>query len=200
MSLDDWKASLAQLNPDQRRELIQFMQAMDSSTSSPPPSAAPTASNPQAGSKWTTPVIVIITLVIVAAVIGWGIGTWNKQQRIQERALDIKEKAIAEEQEARRPRSPTNMEFLRSNLGRDVTIRGVPQGFEVGMLFFHRNPDQGLRVEIFEPHVVLYQSTQLEEWVKNGTELEVFGTLITDPQSGGPMIDVKKQNQIKVVD
>lgn len=205
MSLNDWKASLSQLSPEQRQELIEFLQALNIASGHSSP-ASPAASHPSmpgnrghAAPRWQMPVIIICIVLLLAGGIGWAVGTWKKQQALKENTLNREQQLQLEEAEARRPRSPTNMKFLRSQIGREVTVRGIPQAYEVGMLFFHKNKDQGLRVEIFEPHIVLYQSTQLEEWVKNGTELEIFGTLVTDPQSGGPMIDVKQQNQIKVV-
>jgi hypothetical protein len=205
MSLEDWKASLSQLGPEQRNELIEFLQALNHVSGHSPPvqgSGTPRGTgvpSSESSSKWQGPVVIILIIVILAAGVGWAVGTWKKEQKIKERALAIKEQAIEEEAEARRPRSPTNMDFLRSQIGKEITIRGVPQASEVGMLFFHRDRDKGLQVEIFEPHVVLYQSTQLEEWVANQTELEVFGILETDPQTGGPMIDIKRQNQIRIV-
>ncbi len=204
MSLNDWKASLSQLSPEQRQELIEFLQALNIASGHSSPGAPPTTTHERkkeggTSPKWQMPVIIISIILLLAAGIGWAFGTWNKAQEAREKSLNQEEQARQEEAEARRPRSPTNMEFLRSQIGKDVTVRGVPKAFEVGMLFFHQDKDKGLRVEIFEPHIVLYQSTQLEAWVRDGTELEIFGTLVTDPQSGGPMIDIKKQNQIKTV-
>jgi len=198
MALDEWKASLAQLSQAERKELRDFLNAMEGIQSGTAP-AQPQPSG-QSGTPWLKPVAVISFFLIVAAAVGWGIGEWKRQVNIQERALVIQERSRQEAEEANRPRSPTNLEYLQSRIGKEVTVRGIPRKSEVGLLYFASEPSHGLIVEVFEPHVVLYQSSQLDAWVKNQTELEINGILQIDPKTSAPMINITKQNQIRVVD
>lgn len=108
--------------------------------------------------------------------------------------------AKLEAEEAARPSSPTNLEYLTERIGKEVTLRGVPMKSEVGYLYFHKDPTLGARVKLISGGVVVYQSTELEKWVKDKQELEVRGTLIRTEEEGLLEIPIDRQIQIKLVE
>ncbi len=106
----------------------------------------------------------------------------------------------AEAAEAARPASPTNLEYLAERIGKEVTLRGVPVKSEVGYLYFHEDPVKGARVKLISGGVVVYQSTDLEQWVQNKQQLEVRGTLVRTEEEGLLEVAIDRQIQIKLVE
>jgi len=113
-------------------------------------------------------------------------------------AKEQEQVAALEAREASRPRSPTNLDYLEDRIGLEVTLRGIPKRSEVGYLYFHEDPEKGVRVKLISGGVVVYQSTDLEAWVEKEQELEVRGTLVRN-EDGLLEIPVDRQVQVKIV-
>ncbi|MEM6820799.1 MAG: hypothetical protein AAF558_02495 [Verrucomicrobiota bacterium] len=92
-----------------------------------------------------------------------------------------------------------NLEFLNANVGREVVVRGVPKKAEVGFLYFHEDPKNGVQVKLISGGVVVFQSTDLDIWVKEEQELEIRGELI-QTEDGNFQISVDRQIQVKLVE
>ncbi|MEM1157141.1 MAG: hypothetical protein AAGH72_02685 [Verrucomicrobiota bacterium] len=105
-----------------------------------------------------------------------------------------------EAEEAVRPRSPTNLEYLNERIGKEVTLRGVPVKSEVGYLYFHEDSTLGARVKLISGGVVVYQSTELKEWVADQQELEIRGILIRNEEENLLEIPIDRQIQVKLVE
>jgi len=119
--------------------------------------------------------------------------TASEEQALREKIL--KEEAA---KEAARPRSPTNLDYLNERVGQEVTLRGIPKKAEVGFLYFHPDPAMGVRVNLISGGVVVFQSTDLEQWVSEEQQLEVRGVLKRNDE-GLLEISVDRQVQIKLI-
>jgi hypothetical protein len=139
------------------------------------PQLSPAPARPRFPWRLVFALLLVPTLLISAGIYGFRI------HRERQDALARETAAQAAAREAQVPRSPKNLEFLRQHLGREVTIEAVPEAFDVGYLFFHRDRSRGLRLNFFAGQTVTVQSTQLEEWVRSGTKLRVTGTIEENP-------------------
>ncbi|MFQ3671920.1 MAG: hypothetical protein SNJ84_10750, partial [Verrucomicrobiia bacterium] len=92
--------------------------------------------------------------------------------------------------------SPTNLDFLRQNLGREVTVTGIPQAYEVGFLFFSKDPRRSLRLNLVPTGAVVLQSTELAELVANQVEVTVTGT-VEQAEDGALEIKVRSVGQLQ---
>lgn len=153
-----------------------------------------------------SPGLKILAVLLVVLLIGAGYFLWKKQQeapapQTASEEQQLREKIAKEEaaKEASRPRSPTNLEYLNERVGQEVTLRGIPKKAEVGFLSFHEDPTKGVRVNLISGGVVVFQSTDLEQWVESEQELEIKGTLKRNPENGFLEIPVDRQVQIKLV-
>ena len=148
-------------------------------------------------------------LGLLAVLIGAGVFLFNRFQMSQQQSAAIDQQAAHqalqaaqaehEAKEAARPSSPTNLDYLSERVGKEVTLRGVPAHSEVGYLYFHEDPAMGARVKLISGGVVVYQSTELEQWVADQQELEIRGVLIRN-EEGLLEIPIDRQIQVKLVD
>ncbi len=190
MSLESWKQSYKKLPPADRKALAKWIvdQELGGAVSSPTP-AAPRLKLPTGLGK----TLGIFGALLAIAVGGWF--AWDHHQAGQAEAAR-KTQAESEAEEARRPRSPTNLEFLRKNIGREVTVTGVPQSYEVGFLFFSSDPRRSLRLNLLPAGVVVLQSTELAELVENKVEVTVTG-LVEQAADGALEIKVHSVGQLQ---
>ncbi|MFQ3671902.1 MAG: hypothetical protein SNJ84_10650, partial [Verrucomicrobiia bacterium] len=143
MSLESWKASYLKLPPADRKALAKWIVEQELGT--PASKSAPSSRGPSG-----------IPQPIQKALLGFGgaaillLGAWFGWSHYQTAQEEAARKTLAEREaeEARRPRSPTNLDFLRQNLGREVTVTGIPQAYEVGFLFFSKDPRRSLRLNL----------------------------------------------------
>lgn len=168
MSLEDWKKAYRELDPGMRKEFARWI--LDQELGSAPG----TAPAPRAGSVFPVRGVVLLALSGLVAFAGWRGVVW-KQGRDAERARMTAVEREAEE--AKRPRSPKNMEFLKQNVGREVTVTGVPEQAEVGFLYFGAVKKNALRLNLMPGGVVLMQSGELEDLVAKKTGITVTGVL-----------------------
>jgi hypothetical protein len=150
-----------------------------------------------------TAVFILIAGVMLVAAGFLFLQYQNKAEHDAEVGAEQKAEQVAaarEAEQAARPSSPTNLEFLNERVGKEVTLRGIPVKAEVGYLYFHEDPAMGARVKLISGGVVVYQSTELEQWVENEQELEIRGTLIRNGDENLLEILVDRQIQIKLVE
>lgn len=192
MSLESWKSAYLQLSPADRKALAKWIveQELGSATAGPVPVSG--------GASWKLPGAAAkallgfagATVILGGAWFGWSVYQSAKEEEAR------KTQAEREAEEARRPRSPTNLDFLRQNVGREVTVTGVPQAYEVGFLFFHKDPRRALRLNLISGGVVLLQSTELAELVQNQVEVTVTG-VVEATEEGFLEIKVQSVGQLQ---
>lgn len=173
MSLEDWKLAYRKLDPDTRRELARWIveQELGGTASLPQRPARP----PQPA--WLRHSKLILIIAGLTTIIGGLV--WTGMRHIQEKEAAQARMTQAERaaEEARRPRSPRNLNALRQRLGQEVTVTGVPELAEVGMLYFARDKKSGLRLNLMPTGLVLIQSTELEAIVREGKEITATGVV-----------------------
>jgi hypothetical protein len=134
-------------------------------------------------------IVLILTLMLVSALL------WMGDKERTPRESDLHQHAI---EEAQRPHSPTNLSFLAQHIGQEIIIRGVPEDSEIGYLYFSKSHRQALRLNLLVGGVVLFQSGELEEWVRQRQELEVRGVL-EETANGYYQLNVPAQNHLKKI-
>jgi hypothetical protein len=179
MALDDWKSAYLQLDPASRRELARWIVETELGGQSGLPPAAPPSRPPLP--SWLKPAALALLVAVLAGTAAWAGLHWHQER---EAALARQSEAERAAAEAKRPRSPANLEVLRSHLGREATITGVPVAAEVGMLYFARDKRAALRLNLMPAGVVLMQSAQLEALVAARTELTATGIVSETPDGG----------------
>ncbi|MEM6886172.1 MAG: hypothetical protein AAF571_14180 [Verrucomicrobiota bacterium] len=151
----------------------------------------------------------VLGIIVLVALVGAGafLFTKSRESSQQTAAQNAAEAKVAEQkaqvefeaEEAARPSSPTNLEYLNERIGKEVTLRGVPVKSEVGYLYFHEDPAMGARVKLISGGVVVYQSTELEKWVADEQKLEIRGMLKHNEEENLLEIPVDRQIQVKLV-
>ncbi|GAB4241124.1 MAG: hypothetical protein OHK005_03830 [Candidatus Methylacidiphilales bacterium] len=190
MSLESWKQAYLKLSPADRKSLAKWIveQELDG--------VSPALDVGKRGLKIPQAVgIALGSLIVVFLLLIGGWFAWTQHQNAQAEAAR-KTQAEIEAAEARRPRSPTNLDFLRQNLGREITVSGVPQAYDVGFLFFSTDPNRSLRLNLVPAGVVVLQSSELSELVANKVELTVTG-IVEQAQDGALEIKVYSAGQLK---
>jgi hypothetical protein len=192
MSLEDWKSAYSQLDPASRKELARWILEQEMGSGGgmaagrvPPP---PT-------SKFVFPTRLV---VILGGLVVLGLGIWQvteaKQRKDAERArMTAAERNAAE---ASKPRSPRNLEYLRSQVGSQLTVTGIPELAEVGFLYFSKDKKSALRLNLMPSGVVLMQSGELEDLVEKKTELTISG-LLEKTETGALEIKVHSVGQLR---
>ncbi len=216
MSLEDWKSAYMQLPEPERRDFARWVLAQELGGTSaertaeiiPPAVQAAVRATIPGGAKaaapksdWTTvfdtawfkPVAACLISLLLLGGIGWQVWSW-KQNQAETRAAETDAERMA--REAATPRSPLNLEFLRANIGNEITVRGRPLDSDVGYLYFHRDRKQALRLNLFAGNVVLIQSTELEEMVKSGQEIAATG-VIELTEDGWLEMRIIRANQLR---
>lgn len=174
MALEDWKSAYLKLDPVTRRELARWIVEMELGG---PPSTATPPRRPSAPA-WLKPVALALLVALLAGGAAWAGIRWKQDRDAAQARLSEAERFAAE---ARRPRSPSNLEFLRGQVGQEVTITGIPVAAEVGMLYFAKDKSAALRLNLMPTGVVLLQSAELEKLVTQRTELTATGKISTTP-------------------
>jgi len=174
MALEDWKSAYLQLDPASRRELARWIVETELGGQVGAPGPARRTAPP----AWLKPVAAGLMVALLAGAAGWAGLRWRQERDAAQARLSEAERTAAE---ARRPRSPANLEFLRGQVGREVTITGVPVAAEVGLLYFAKDKRTALRLNLMPTGVVLLQSAELEDLVTRRTELTATGTVSTTP-------------------
>lgn len=190
MSLESWKRSYLKLSPSDRKSLAKWIVEQELDGVSPPSVAGKRGLKIPQGVRFAFASFVGVLLLLLG---GWFV--WTEHQTAQAEAAR-KTQAEFEAAEARRSRSPTNLEFLRQNLGREITVSGVPQAYDVGFLFFSKDPKRSLRLNLVPAGVVVLQSSELSELVANKVELTVTG-IVEEAQDGALEIKVHSAGQLK---
>jgi hypothetical protein len=192
MSLEDWKSAYSQLDPASRKELARWIVEQEMGSGGgmaagmvPPPPAR----------QFVFPTRLVVILGGLAVL---GLGIWQlteaKQRKDAERArMTAAERNAAE---ASKPRSPRNLEYLRSQVGNPVTVTGVPELAEVGFLYFSKDKKSALRLNLMPSGVVLMQSGELEDLVEKKTELTISG-LLEKTETGALEIKVYSVGQLR---
>lgn len=174
MALEDWKSAYLKLDPVTRRELARWIIEMELGG---PPSTATPPRRPSAPA-WLKPVALALLVALLAGGAAWAGIRWKQDRDAAQARLSEAERFAAE---ARRPRSPSNLEFLRGQVGQEVTITGIPVAAEVGMLYFAKDKSAALRLNLMPTGVVLLQSAELEKLVTQRTELTATGKISITP-------------------
>ncbi|MDX6765384.1 MAG: hypothetical protein SFU85_01190 [Candidatus Methylacidiphilales bacterium] len=175
MSLEQWKTAYRQLEPSERKEFARWVLEQEMAGGVPVVDtyrvAAPAPAKSRGPIGRVVGVVLLAGLVAVAIWQGWA---WNQRQAEARARMTASQR---EAEEAKKPRSPKNMEFLRGQLGREITVTGVPEWAEVGQLYFSRDRREGLRLNLMPGGVVLLQSAELEELVRNKVGVTVTGVV-----------------------
>lgn len=178
MSLEEWKKTYDRLGPGERRELARWVVERE---------LGPGGVGPLPGRRVGFPPAAVLVLGVFFL---GGLGLWQgmawKERREEVRASMTA--AEREREEASKPRSPKNLTFLRERVGQEVTVTGVPEASEVGFLYFSRDREKGLRLNLMPSGVVLIQSGELEALVRHKTEISVQGML---EQTGDGWLEIK---------
>jgi hypothetical protein len=174
MSLEDWKAAYRQLDPAQRKALAKWIVDQELGTTGVLPQADPPAIRPFRVPAGVVRAAGMVALLSLLAFVGWQGWAWKQRQEEEAARKTVAER---EASEARKPRSPKNVEFLRQHVGREVTVTGIPEASEVGYLFFSKDKRGALRLNLMPAGVVLMQSGELEALVKNKVEITVTGVV-----------------------
>lgn len=168
MPLEDWKKAYLELDPGMRKEFARWILDQELGGA---PGAVPA---PRGGSVFPVRPVVLLAVLGLLAFAGWRGVVWKKTRDAERARMTAVER---EAEEARRPRSPKNMEFLKQNVGREVTVTGVPEQAEVGFLYFGSVKKNALRLNLMPGGVVLMQSGELEDLVAKKTGITVTGVL-----------------------
>lgn len=135
-------------------------------------------------------------LLVLLAGAGWSAYRWQQQQARLRAAETAAEREARERAE---PRSPKNLAFLKASVGKEITVRGVPEDCEVGYLYFSREHASALRLNFFANGVVLMQSGELEELVRQKQEIQMTGVVVRSPQDQALEIQVGNLNRLKKI-
>jgi len=187
MSLEDWKKAYRELDPVTRKEFARWI--LDEELGSGPgPVPAPR-------SGFVIPVRTVAVLGVLALLgfAGWRGMVWKTVKDAERARMTAVER---EAEESKRPRSPKNVEFLRQQVGREVTVTGIPEQSEVGFLYFSKDRGRALRLNLMPGGVVLMQSAELEELVRKKTELTVTG-ILEKAEDGALEIKVLSPGQMR---
>ncbi len=192
MSLEDWKTAYSQLDPASRKEFARWIVEQEMGSGG---GRATAMVPPPPTSKFVFPTRLV---VILGGVVVLGLGIWQvteaKQRKDAERArMTAAERNAAE---ASKPRSPRNLEYLRSQVGNQITVTGVPEQAEVGFLYFSKDKKSALRLNLMPSGVVLMQSGELEELVEKKTEITISG-LLELTETGAFEIKVHSVGQLR---
>lgn len=170
MSLEVWKKAYRELDPSARKEFARWI--LDQELG-----AAPGAvEGPRGGLVFPVRAVAVLAVLGLLGFAGWRGVVWKKARDAERARMTAVER---EAEEAKRPRSPKNLEYLRQQVGREVTVTGVPEQSEVGFLYFSRDPRRALRLNLMPGGVVLMQSAELEDLVRKKTEITVTGVVET---------------------
>jgi hypothetical protein len=192
---EEIKKAYLKLSDEERREVAHWVLARELSGragSSFKPSL--TEQPKQCFSLLKKAACVVLFVGLVLGGLGAGLHYWETQKKASERK-SLAEKAA---EEAKRPHSPTNLEFLTSQVGNEITIRGIPRDSEIGYLYFSKEWKQGMRLNFFSGGVVLIQSGDLQELVRDEQELEISG-LLEKTDEGFYEIKVGSVNRLKKI-
>lgn len=190
MALDEWKEAYRRLDPASRKELARWIVEQELGVSGGASAAAPRPGVP----GWLKVAGAALGVAMLAGGLTWAGVSWVQEQKAAEARMSEAERLAAE---AQRPRSPRNLEALRQQLGREVTVVGVPVLAEVGMLYFAQDKTSALRLNLMPAGVVLMQSGELEALVAAGTELTVTG-VVTEAAGGQLEIKITGLGQMKM--
>jgi hypothetical protein len=135
-------------------------------------------------------------ILILLAGAGWSVCRWRQDQARLRAAETAAEREARERAE---PRSPKNLAFLKDSVGKEITIRGIPEDCEVGYLFFSREHASALRLNFFADGVVLMQSGELEELVRQKQEIQMTGVVARSPQDQALEIQVGSLSRLKKI-
>jgi hypothetical protein len=191
MTLDDWKSAYLRLDSASRRELARWIIEIELGGQSGLPPAAPPSRPPL--SSWLKPAATALLVACLAGTATWAGVRWHQEREAAQARQTEAERAAAE---AKRPRSPFNLEVLRSQLGREVTVTGVPIASEVGMLYFARDKRAALRLNLMPTGVVLMQSRELEALVSARTEVTATG-IVSETPDGGLEMKIHSLGQLR---
>lgn len=166
--MEDWKKAYLELEPGMRKEFARWILDQELGGA---PGAVPVR---QGGAVFPVRTVVLLAVLGLLAFAGWRGVVWKKTRDTERARMTAVER---EAEEAKRPRSPKNMEFLKQNVGREVTVTGVPEQAEVGFLYFGSVKKNALRLNLMPGGVVLMQSGELEDLVAKKTGITVTGVV-----------------------
>ncbi len=189
MNLDQFKSAYYNLPPHQREEFLTWANSQDIQAS-----GGNSGGNGGGFSlNAATPAILALAAFITLSLVGYAGFTWYQKQQetiAQESARD------RDERERKEPRNPKNLEFIKQNVGKELTVTGVPEDFEVGYLYFSKNRGSALRLKCMDGRIVSIQSTELEKLVLDKKPIRVTGTIQKDDHDGAYQIVVTHASQI----
>lgn len=174
MALDEWKKAYQDLDPSTRRAFARWVLEQEMGNPGVLPSGDPPSLRPRTPAALPLKPLLLVAGLGLLALGGWK--GWEWKQRTDE-ARARRTVAEREAEEARKPHSPLNLDALSRQLGKEVTVTGIPEASEIGALYFSRDRRKSLRINFFHNGVVLLQSRELEDWVRNRTELTLTGVV-----------------------
>lgn len=197
MDVEQIKKAYLNLTAEERRELAHWVLARELSGragASLKPQDSPLPSTQWASFRSLKFLLIPVVLILIALSIYKG-----AQWKLKQNSMSAKQReAELAQAEALRPQSPSNLAFLEKNVGKEIIIRGIPQSFDVGFLYFNSNRKKALRLNLLVNGVVLLQSSELEDIVKNRQEIEATG-VIEKSSTGFYEMRVRQANMLKQI-
>lgn len=197
VDVEQIKKAYLNLTAEERREVAHWVLARELSGragASLKPQETPPPTTKWVSFQTLKFLLIPVILILIALAVYTGV-----QWQLKQNSLSSKQRANELAQaEALRPQSPSNLEFLKQNVGKEIIIRGVPQSFDVGFLYFSSDRKKALRLNLLVNGIVLLQSAELEDIVKTKREVEATGIILKNSEGYFEM-SILQANRLKLI-